>query len=124
MEIGDRLKELRLAKKLTQKELGHIVNLSHNTIGGYETGINEPSLEMLKFFSSFYNVSVDYILGLTSIKTPVNQLVEGITSQNGYIDYETFLNQVAQIDTDNQIILTEIVKALILKSNDDRKTKL
>lgn len=62
---NDILKELRESAKLTQTELGRIFNLTQRQISTYETGRNEPPYSVLKQYATFFNVSTDYILGLT-----------------------------------------------------------
>ena len=70
MKYNDILKELREEKKLTQTELGKIFNLTQRQVSTYETGRNEPPYEILKLYATYFNVSTDYILGLTRKPTP------------------------------------------------------
>ena len=63
--LGERLKELRTEKKLTQKEFAKIFNLNNITYLHYEKEQREPPLSLIADFAKFYNVSVDYLLGLT-----------------------------------------------------------
>ena len=60
-----RLKEIRKAKKISQVKLAMDLSMSQNTISRYETGKREPSIEELKRIADYFNVSVDYLLGLT-----------------------------------------------------------
>lgn len=60
------LKSLREDKDLTQKELANIFNTTQRTISNWESGRNEPPYEMLKKYSKYFDVSIDYILGMTS----------------------------------------------------------
>ena len=43
-ELGARLKELRENKNLSQKELGKLVGVSHNSVSLYESGDRQPSI--------------------------------------------------------------------------------
>lgn len=63
--LGQRLKELRNERKLTQKQVAEALNLNSVTYLHYEKSQREPSLEVLADMAKFYNVSVDYLLGLT-----------------------------------------------------------
>ena len=63
MSIGKRIKEERLALKMTQEELANLLNVSKSTIGMYETGQREPNLEIIKILSYIFEVSTDYLLG-------------------------------------------------------------
>ena len=58
------LKTLRKNKKLTQKELGKILNTSTQYYQKYEKGIYTLPTEHVITLSLFYNVTADYILGL------------------------------------------------------------
>lgn len=58
-----RLKELRKRKKLTQTELGEIMNVSYKTVGSWERGERQPSYETAKMIADYFEVSTDYLLG-------------------------------------------------------------
>lgn len=63
-----RIKDLREDKDLYQKQLASLLNISQAQYSRIETGENEITLDSLIRLSEFYNVNVDYILGLTNIK--------------------------------------------------------
>jgi len=62
--LGQRLKELRLEKGLTQKEIAEKLGLNSVTYLHYEKGQREPPLSLLADMAAFFEVSVDYLLGL------------------------------------------------------------
>lgn len=62
--LGKRLKELREAKELTQKQLASLLNINSVTYLHYEKEQREPPLMLLAEIAKFYHVSVDYLLGL------------------------------------------------------------
>lgn len=66
MEIrfDKRLYELRIEMKLTQVELSKKSGVSASNITKYERGIRLPTVEILVQLAQFFDVSVDYILGL------------------------------------------------------------
>ena len=64
-EFFKRLKELRLEKGATQKQICDYLGLSKNAYGNYEQGIREPSLEILCRLCDFFEISADYLLGRT-----------------------------------------------------------
>lgn len=69
------LKRLREQKKMTQAELGKILKISPSAIGMYEHGRREPDIPTLKKMASFFNVSIDYLLGYDNKTTaPLNDL--------------------------------------------------
>lgn len=72
--FGEILKELRLDKGMTQEDLSLKLNLSRSSISKYETGENEPTLEILILCSNLFNVSIDYLLGRTRNAATYNTL--------------------------------------------------
>jgi transcriptional regulator with XRE-family HTH domain len=62
---GVRLRELRSEKKLTMDDAAKIVGVAKSTYAGYESEFRQPSLDKITLFADFYQVSVDYLLGLT-----------------------------------------------------------
>ena len=58
----DRLRELRLKKNLTQKELADILDVDRTAIAKYETGASGAKSEVLKKIADYFGVSVDYLL--------------------------------------------------------------
>ena len=64
--IAERIKERRLALKLTQKELASALNVTFQTISKYETCINIPDAETLNKLSELLQCSSDYLLGKTN----------------------------------------------------------
>lgn len=75
MEWYEIIKELREERqpKLTQEALAKIFNTTQRKISRLETGEAEPKIEDLKMLCDFYNVSADYILGLTDERRPYPQ---------------------------------------------------
>ena len=65
MEFNHRLRSLRKEKGLTQTEVGKHLGYGYTTISNYESGRNEPSIEDLKKMAAFFQVSLDYLLGVT-----------------------------------------------------------
>ena len=72
--MKNRLKELRLSKNLTLKQVSEGVGLAANTISRYEIGNRQPSLEVWKKLADFFDVSVSYLLGLSSRKQMKNRI--------------------------------------------------
>lgn len=63
--FGERLKELRHDKNLTQQQLAKELNVSGNTIYAWEVNKQEPSMTALLKLSNIFNVSLDYLFGKT-----------------------------------------------------------
>lgn len=80
-----RLKQLRLKKGMSQSELGKIINVSPSTIGMYEQERRIPEVTTLKKLASFFNVSIDYLLG-NDITMPTNDLNRFLLQENVIFD--------------------------------------
>lgn len=63
--FGQRLTLLRKALDVSQKEVARNVNISQGTYSGYERG-NPPSVDTLIALARYFNVSTDYLLGLSA----------------------------------------------------------
>lgn len=68
MNFGENLKFIREEKKLTQNELANLLNVSKANISRYELGIRQPSIDTIFLVAKFFNVSIDWLLGRSSIK--------------------------------------------------------
>ena len=72
--IGDKLSELRKDKGYTLDEVIIQINelygtkLTRGNLSRWERGENEPSLRLAKYLCLFYDVSLDYMIGLTDDK--------------------------------------------------------
>ena len=60
----ERLKSLRIEKKLSQPELAKMMSVSNGMISFWENGINEPTITNLVKLTQIFEVSADYLLGL------------------------------------------------------------
>lgn len=60
-----RIRDLRTDRDLTQKQVAEILNCSQQVYSNYELGQRDVPTEILIALAKYYNVSVDYILGLT-----------------------------------------------------------
>ena len=76
----ERIRNLRIEKDLTQKQLSDILNLKQNTYSQYEIGVLNYPVELLIKLSEYYDTSVDYLLGLTDEKTPYRRKNQSIDS--------------------------------------------
>ena len=63
--LGDKLQQLRLQLKLSQKEVAVDINTSPSIISNYESGERTPSVENLMALANLYHCSTDYLLGFS-----------------------------------------------------------
>ena len=65
-----RLEDLRTDSDKTQEEIANILECKREVYRRYEKGIHEIPVWAVIKLSSYYKVSVDYLLGLTNKKEP------------------------------------------------------
>ena len=63
--FGERLKELRLEKGLSQKAVAQALGCNQSMICFWENRVNEPTESAIKKAALFFEVSADYLLGLS-----------------------------------------------------------
>lgn len=85
--LGKRIKELRLEKGLTLKQLGKMLNLGESTMSMYESGKRSPDYNTLLKLSEIFNVSTDYLLGKTEIKNPSDKISNAVEDDPQLLDF-------------------------------------
>ena len=61
MDIGNKIKTLRLSKPLTQNELADILGVSKSTMSNYERNISTPAPDILLKLATYFKVTIDYL---------------------------------------------------------------
>ncbi len=69
IEIGERIKEIRKEKNITQEQLAKQLGVKQQHYSVYETGKVELKTSQLITICKYLNISADYLLGLTQIYT-------------------------------------------------------
>ena len=64
-KLGKRLRELRIEKHISQKELAVIIETNNSSVCDWECGRSEPGLDVVIKLCKYFEVSADYLLGLT-----------------------------------------------------------
>lgn len=88
MNIGDKIKEIRKSKKLTQKQLAELVDLSEISIRRYEKGINRPTFEILDKIAKALETPLSDILivesdpNLINVNQSIDELKEQFINTN------------------------------------------
>ena len=67
--VGERLRLLRKKRKVSQEALADAIGVRKSTVSQYETNINDPSDPVKIGIAKYFNVSIDYLMGLTDIET-------------------------------------------------------
>ena len=92
--FGKRIKEFRIERNLTQKELAKELSVTISTLSHWECDYQEPSFDDLLLLANYFNVTTDYLLGraddfgVISISTQKNPTSD-LTSEEKHL-LETF----------------------------------
>ena len=62
-KIGDKIKELRQGRNLTQSILAQRLGVTKSVVSGYENSTTYPSFDVLLGIADIFNVTTDYLLG-------------------------------------------------------------
>ena len=87
LTIQERIKDLRVERRLTLKELEEQTGLSSSALGSYEADdTKDISHYALIRLAKFYGVTVDYLLGLTETKRRSNANLADLRLSDAMID--------------------------------------
>ena len=111
-----RLRELREEKGLNMSQAAKALGTKYTTYISYEKGEREPNSEWLIKAATFFNVSIDYLIGFSDIKKPAT-IGDGTDSK-----YEEFKNVLYQLNQENSELLKDHALVLLRhqKSQDDQ----
>lgn len=88
-QLGDRIRKLRESRNMTQTELSEILGMkTYTTVSKWEKNENFPKGKDLKKLAEIFNVTSDYLLGLSDTK------LGKITTQNEHPEILTIYNQL------------------------------
>lgn len=68
VNMGEKLKSLRIEKNLTQKQVADRIGLAISAVSSYESGTRYPSYDVLVKLARIFHVSTDYLLGITNTR--------------------------------------------------------
>lgn len=116
VDIGNKIKELRVSQKITQNELATRLGVTKSAISSYENGSRLPSYDILIKISRIFKVSTDYLLGCVDEKAQsvsVSGLTENqIAAVKSYIHTFRAYNLIQkQIPPEMQQFLEEFVES-------------
>lgn len=119
--ISTRLKELRFKNKYTQDYVALQMHIGRSTYTHWETGKYMPDLDKLICLCNFYNVSADYMLGMSDSFTAKNNTIKNEFPNTSSTDEnEKITNYYNRLNEENQdYIRGEMVKLYREQEDDD-----
>ncbi len=104
MTLGEKIRNLRNEKDLTQEDFKKILNIKNrSTLASWETDQSSPDYETLKKIAIFFGVTTDYLLGLVDDKGERANVSFGLIDGTTVEDLEEMLGQL-EVDEQKQII--------------------
>lgn len=102
METNEIIKKLRKSYSLTQTDLGSVLNCDRFRIADIERGKTQPNIQDIKKLSQHFNVSADYLLGLSGAKS-LDENIQYIHKYTGLSDVSIEkLHNMVQTDDFNK----------------------
>ena len=99
-----RLLKLREYNFLHQKDIAQILNIDRSTYSTWETNLKIIPLKHLNTLSNYYNISMDYILGLSNKKIKYKKLNE--------LDKKIIGNNIKKLRSNNNLTLRDLARIL------------
>lgn len=106
--LSDRLKSLRDEREIMQKEVAAYLNISTSAYGFYEQDKRTPTPEVLSKLADFYNVSVDYLLGITNVKNAY--LSSNNITKKDIKDHNTFMEDAKALFMNGDVAEEDLEK--------------
>lgn len=97
--FGERLKELRKNKGLTQEDLAKTFYLNKSSISRYENNTQIPENELLQKIADFFNVSLDFLLGRSN---NLNAVAPPITKKDEK-DHDSFMEDARALFMNGEV---------------------
>ena len=152
LTIGERLKDLRVERKLTLKQLSNEVGISKSALGKYESDNGKDiSPYSILLLADYYGVSCDYLMGRTETKNHPNtalhelhlsdasidvlksskfnhhllsELICHKDFQRFMLDAEIYVNRIADMRVNDMNTVLEAVRQMALIKNGDEENDL
>lgn len=113
-----KLKELRENLGLSQRALALKLHISQSTVGMWESGQREPNFKTIERLADFFNVSTDYLLGITDKRNPPST-----GDDVGFDDFTYAMhNETKELTAEDKEMLLDMAKMLKKRLN-EKKSK-
>lgn len=81
--FGERLRLLREERKMGQKEIADLLDVSVSSVGKYENGDRTLSPDAIIKLADFFDVSSDFLLGRSEVREPAEKILAKFNIGNG-----------------------------------------
>ncbi len=109
--LANRIKKLRVERGLTQEEFGKLFGIVKSTVSLYESGKSTPDDEMKKNIAKYFNVSLDYLMGVSDARNPYNKNIKSNDTDDELTPEEKELLEKIKADPDLSILFHDLKDA-------------
>ena len=102
MDIGKNLRSLRNKKGLSLRKLQDEVGISHNTLGAYERGSIQPTIENCYILCKYFEVPIEYLI-----------LGDDCIREYNDIELKALFSKVDDMDKENREIIKNYINKYI-----------
>ena len=114
MDLGSKIKELRIEKGMSQKQLARILHVSNGTLSSYEKNRYEPPLHLLCEIADLFEVTTDYLLGRTRFHHSLHILNDKINDNH---TVGQLMDKIISLDVQNQEEVLNYTEYRLYRSN-------
>jgi transcriptional regulator with XRE-family HTH domain len=116
-EFGNRLQWLRDEAGLSQRDLAEKLGMPQQTYQGYESGARKVTLQLLRQFADYFDVSIDFLAGRTKDRKlhKSEELHDQFDNKNIQVssDEETALSLYRQLDFEDKCEIRGEMKGIL-----------
>lgn len=106
MSFSEQLKEMRLSKRMSQRELAEVLGFHSTAIANYEAGRSEPSISNLIKLANKLNTSIDELVGKLEVE-PVFNITKSFKQRNIIIEIINILKNLSEEDLEEALSYTK-----------------
>ena len=92
--LGERIAELRKERKISQEDLADILCTSRQAVSKWERGESDPDIDRLKDLATYFNVSIDYLLGYDVEQTSSSGFIKRIKKCKEDIVFDISIDEI------------------------------
>lgn len=112
MTFGEKIKQARMAKKLTQKQLAEKINAKHNSISDWEKDKCKPDMDTIELLCGVLEVTPAYLMGSKS-DDDYAVIIGNLMSEPDILD---FIEEYKALDKEDKKAIKQIVSSLNKRS--------
>lgn len=119
--FAKRLRELIETSGVSQAELANVVGVTRQAINSYTLGNTVPNSDVLTDIAKYFDVSADYLLGLTDIKsvdTTVKSICEEIGLSDKSVNLLICLNRIKKLEEEARTLLAKDTNRNLVRESD------